>query len=458
MRRLVVAAIRTCTGRTTLKKGTWVPIGDPMQVAIHALALRLNIDLDREEIEKPVVQRFTFDSFRQRTSVLTSEAVLLKGAPDSVLPLCSAAAPANEMAERGLRVLAVASRRIDPGSVPLTVEEAERDLQLLGLIGISDLPRAGVTKAIADCRRAGISIAMITGDQAATAKAVAEQVGLLLPDSFVLTASDLPADEDVLGSTVDRDGTIVACVSPEDKLRIARSLRARGHIVAMTGDGVNDGPVLREANIGIAMGNSGTDVAREAADLVLLDDNFSTIVAAIEEARATLANVRRFLTYHLTDNVAELAPFVIWALSGGRFPLALSILQILCLDLGTDMLPAIALGAEPPRAGLLNRRPDKHHILDRAVLLRAFGLLGPRKPWWRCSLSLPFSGPLAGGQEMYLPAMNSWPRHRERLLRQWFLDRWQMRSPAEAQDVYHFSLVGRATAFWCLQCWRKLSC
>ena len=166
----------------------------------------------------------------------------------------------------------------------------------------------------------------------------------------MLVGDDLPADEQVLGALLDRDGIVVARVSPEDKLRIAQALRARGHVVAMTGDGVNDGPALHEADIGIAMGASGTDVAREAADLVLLDDHFATIVAGIEQGRATFLNVRRFLTYHLTDNVAELTPFVVWALSGGRFPLALGVLQILALDIGTDTLSAVALGAEPPAA------------------------------------------------------------------------------------------------------------
>jgi magnesium-transporting ATPase (P-type) len=181
----------------------------------------------------------------------------------------------------------------------------------------------------------------------------------------------------MLGALIDRDGTIACRVSPEQKLQIAKALQARGHVVAMTGDGVNDGPALKQADIGIAMGASGTDVAREAADLVLLDDQFETIVHAIEQGRGTFANIRRFLTYHLTDNVAELAPFVIWALSGGAFPLALGVLQILCLDLLTDQLPALALGTEPPDPGVLDEKPHGQRLVDARLLFRSFCVLGP---------------------------------------------------------------------------------
>ncbi len=217
---------------------------------------------------------------------------------------------------------------------------------------------------------------MITGDHPATATAIAREVGLIGDPPVVVEGRDLPDDVEVLGALVDRDGIVLARIDPEHKLLIARALRGRGHVVAMTGDGVNDGPALHEANIGIAMGGVGTDVAREAADLVLLDDDFATIVAAVEQGRATFANIRRFLTYHLTDNVAELTPFVIWALSGGRFPLALGVLQILALDIGTDTLPAVALGADPPNNRTLEHPPATGHLLDRIVARRVFGVLG----------------------------------------------------------------------------------
>jgi magnesium-transporting ATPase (P-type) len=217
---------------------------------------------------------------------------------------------------------------------------------------------------------------MLTGDHPRTAAAVGREVGLLGPGGLVVSGPELPVGDAELGALLDRDdGVVVARVTPEDKLRIARALRARGHVVAMTGDGVNDAPALREADVGVAMGAGGSDVAREAADLVLLDDHFGTIVGAVRLGRATFRNVRRFLTYHLSDNVAELAPFAAWALTGGQLPLVLGVLQVLALDIGTDMLPALALGAEPPSKRIMQDRAD-HRILRPRVLLRAFGLLG----------------------------------------------------------------------------------
>ncbi|WP_346115119.1 cation-transporting P-type ATPase [Nonomuraea maheshkhaliensis] len=370
-------AVLSSTGRMSDGK----PVGDPMEVALHVEALRLGADLTGE-----ITARNPFDPRRRRASVMVNGRLQLKGAPDTVLPLCrdvpaGGAADAGtggrgaegvqealaRMSERGLRVLAVAR---GSGS-------GERDLELLGLIGLHDPPREDVAEAIWKCRIAGIKLAMVTGDHPRTARAVAAAAGLLGADELVLTGAELPADDAALGELLDRDGVVVARVTPEDKLRIARALRSRGHVVAMTGDGVNDGPALREADIGIAMGASGTDVAREAADLVLLDDHFATIVAAVELGRATYANVRRFLTYHLTDNVAELTPFAVWALSGGTVPLALTVLQVLALDIGTDLLPALALGAEPANPRTMHGPARTGALIDRRVLFRVFGVLGP---------------------------------------------------------------------------------
>jgi calcium-translocating P-type ATPase len=375
-----MAGVRSSTGRVARNDAEWLARGDPMEAALHALALRCGIDVQAAERSEPVLRRFPFDPRRRRMAVVTRRAVYVKGAPDAVLPQCDAADGAPEaaarMAARGLRVLAIASRATGR-QPPETSSEAERGLHLLALVGLEDPPRAHAAAAIEACRTAGMRVAMVTGDHPATARAIAREVGLLVNDDFVFEGHDLPEDDAVLGALIDRDGVILARIEPEQKLRIAQALRARGHVVAMTGDGVNDGPALQEADIGIAMGRSGTDVAREAADLVLLDDDFATIIAAIEQGRASFANLRRFLTYHLTDNVAELTPFVVWAMSGGQFPLAIGVLQVLALDIGTDTLPAVALGAEPPSAHVLERPPARGRLLDRTVARRAFGVLGP---------------------------------------------------------------------------------
>lgn len=379
LREAATTAVLCSTGRITRRGDAWVAEGDTTDAAIHALAIRLGVSSVAGPAE-PVRRRFAFDARRRRMSVVTARQVAVKGAPDGLLPLCpgapdDAADALADMTARGLRVIAVAERPA-PAHLPIDAGEVERDLRLLALLGLEDPPRPGAAEALAACRRGGVRVAMVTGDHPATALAIAREVGLTQVERWTAGA-DLPADLDELGRLLDHDGVVVARADPEDKLRIAQALQRRGHVVAMTGDGVNDGPALHQADIGVAMGAGGTDVAREAADLVLLDDDFETVVTAIAYGRATFANLRRFLTYHLTDNVAELAPFVVWALSGGRIPLALTVLQVLALDLGTDTLSAVALGAEAPRREVLHRPPVAGRLLDGLVARRAFGVLGP---------------------------------------------------------------------------------
>ena len=270
---------------------------------------------------------------------------------------------ADSLAIKGLRVLALARQEME--GLPDTAAEAEAEMEFLGLVGMADPVRPEVPEAIARCRRAGIKVIMVTGDHPATAMSVAKQAGL--PAHTVMIGSELPDSDDAVGELLTTHEVVIARLAPEQKLRIARALQGRGAVVAMTGDGVNDAPALRQADIGVAMGKTGTDVAREAADLVLLDDNFTHIVEAVEEGRAAFDNIKRFLTYHLTDNVAELAPFAVWALSAGRIPLMISVLQVLALDIGTDLLPALALGAEKPEPGVMERPPRTKgaRLLDR---------------------------------------------------------------------------------------------
>lgn len=380
LRGLASAAALYSSSRAVLRQGRWMAQGNPLEAALHIFARRLNIDVQAEEAALPLIHRFSFDPRRRRMSIVVSQRAIVRGAPEAVLGRCRAIGDAEQvvsrMARRGLRVIAVAVRDLSDGKLPETPDAIETDLMLLGLMGIEDPPRLGVADSIAACRSAGIRVAMVTGDHPGTARAIAREVGLWISDDLVIEGKDLPEDEEILGALMDRDGIIVSRVSPEQKLRIARALHKRGHVVAMTGDGVNDAPALHEADIGVAMGFSGTDVAREAADLVLLDDNFATIVAAIEQGHTTFANTRRFLTYHLSANIGELTPFVVWALSGGRVPLALGVLQILTFDVGSDVMPALALGAEPPSPRVLQMPVTSRHLLDRPVLVRAFGLLG----------------------------------------------------------------------------------
>ncbi|MGZ4110027.1 MAG: cation-translocating P-type ATPase [Actinomycetota bacterium] len=399
VRRLLEAAALCGDARVEQHDGRWRCVGDPTEGALLVLARKGGVERERAERAAPRVREFPFESKRQRMStvhLLSSGGyeVLAKGSPEAILPLCKAvrengvAAPlgSNEeqrimadvdsLAVKGLRVLALARREID-GPMPEAVREAEIEMEFLGRVGMADPVRPEVPDAVATARDAGIRIVMITGDHPATAMSVARDAGI--PAHTVMVGSELPEDDAALGNLLVTHTPVLARIAPEQKLRIARALQARGEVVAMTGDGVNDAPALRQADIGIAMGKIGTDVAREAADFVLLDDNFAHIVEAVEEGRAAFDNIKRFLTYHLTDNVAELTPFVIWALSAGAIPLMISVLQVLALDIGTDLLPALALGAERPEPGVMDRPPrtKEARLLDRKVLGRAFAFLGP---------------------------------------------------------------------------------
>ncbi|HUX05570.1 MAG TPA: cation-transporting P-type ATPase [Acidimicrobiales bacterium] len=377
---LARAGARCSQDRAVERNGQWIPDGDPTEAALFALARRVGVDVDADVASSPLVRQIPFDEHRRMMSVIIDGQVLVKGAPENVLARsarCEGAQHALEqMTRRGLRVLAVAARPLGSSTPDASASQLESQLRLLGFVGIEDPPREGVREALVECRADGIRVAMLTGDNPETARAIAQQVGLIPEGGLVVIGADLPSDAALLGAMLDReDGVVISRVTPEDKLRIALALQQRGHVVAMTGDGVNDGPALQAADIGVAMGENGTDVARAAADLVLLDDNFTTIFAAVRHGRITFSNMRRFLTYHLVSNVAELTPFVIWALSGGRFPLALGVLQILSFDVGSDILPALALGVEHGPA-VLHQPLSGRHLIDRQLLTRVFVVLG----------------------------------------------------------------------------------
>jgi magnesium-transporting ATPase (P-type) len=319
-----------------------------------------------------------------------------KGALEAVLPRCTYvdgtkgivpldleaarefARAERRMAGDGLRVLALAFRQVaGPGGGD--VERFENELVLCGLVGLEDPPRPEVPAAIATCKRAGIRVIMVTGDHPQTAVAIARQIGLLGGSDrpVVVEGGRLRRMSDVqLQLALDAPEILFARVAADQKMRIVDALRRKGEVVAATGDGVNDAPALKRADIGIAMGLSGTDIAREAADLILLDDNFATIVAAVEEGRTVYANIRKFLTYILTSNVPELVPYLAFVLF--KVPLALTVIQILAVDLGTDMLPALALGADPPSPGVMREPPRRRgeRLLGASVLARSYLFLG----------------------------------------------------------------------------------
>lgn len=377
------SAVACVVGRAVLRDGAWAAEGDPMDASLDAFSQRMG---ESVATRPPPRVRLPFTSERMFSAAVLDDRGVVMGAPETIVARCGgldvprALGALADMSARGRRVVAVARARtpVEESTEAGLTAAIDADLELLALIGIRDPPRADVADAIATCHRAGIRLAMVTGDSAATGAAIATEIGLLGPKGTVVEGKDLPAGDEDVAELLDRaDGAVVARVTPADKLRIARALRSRGHVVAMTGDGVNDAAALREADVGVAMGRSGSDVARESADLVLLDDNFATIPRAVELGRGTFANIRRFLTFHLTDNVAELVPFVAWAMTGSEIPLAIGVLQVLALDIGTDMLPALALGAEPSNARTMSGPPRTTDVVDGALLRRALLVLGP---------------------------------------------------------------------------------
>jgi calcium-translocating P-type ATPase len=368
-------------------------IGDPMEVALVRMAATTmsgGSTFDR-------IDEIPFEPDRKRLVTVHrrgSDVVLFaKGAAEEILPRAgwidvaghrepltadwnrAFARACTEMADRGLRVLAFAYRLLPVDHV---LAEAEQDLVVTALVGFEDPPRPEVPAAVGRCREAGIKVIMVTGDHPHTALAVAREVGLVQSATpRLLTGDDLGRMSDTqMQLALDAPEIVCARVTADQKLRVVTALQRKRAIVAVTGDGVNDAPALRAADIGIAMGISGTDVAREASDVVLLDDNFASIVDAVEEGRAIFENIRKFLTYILTSNVPELVPYLAFAFA--RVPLALTVIQILAVDLGTDMVPALGLGAEPPDRTVMQQPPRRREdrLLTPGLLLRAYVFLG----------------------------------------------------------------------------------
>ncbi|MFE9924814.1 cation-translocating P-type ATPase [Streptomyces sp. NPDC005774] len=404
VRGLLRAAALCCNARLVPPSdgAGWRVLGDTTEGALLVATAKAGLYLAAEEAAAPRVAEYPFDSGRKLMSTVHKVTdgggyhVYAKGAPQELLDRCTVADGAGErrpltdalraeviaandaLASQGLRVLAVARRPV-PGPRP-GQETAESELTLLGLVGMLDPPRPEVSDAVAACRRARIRIVMVTGDHPLTAEAVARRVGIVTgPAPTVVTGVGFEAlDDDGLDALLDRPGELLLCrVSPEDKMRVVGGLHRRGEVVAVTGDGANDAPALKHADIGVAMGASGTDVAREAAVMVLLDDSFASIAAAVRLGRSVYQNIRKFLVYLFSHNIAELVPILAATFVG--FPLVpISAVQILAIDLGSDVLPALALGAEPPEPDVMDRPPRsrKEQLFSRAVMGRILFLGG----------------------------------------------------------------------------------
>ncbi len=375
MRRL--AAVETLGSTSVIcsdKTGTLTRVkGDPTEGALVVVAAKAGLHKPSLDMEFPRVGEIPFDADTKRMTTLHSidgrTVAYAKGAPEVIVAACAldeaartaALEAARAMAEQALRVLALARRR------DARRDQVEDGLTLLGLVGMIDPPRPEAKAAVEACERAGIRVVMITGDHPQTAAAVARELGLL-KDGQVLTGTELDAMDDATFEREIARIAVLARVSPAHKLRAVTALQARGHVVAMTGDGVNDAPALKRADIGVAMGITGTDVAKEAAAMTLTDDNFASIVSAVEEGRGIFGNIKKYLMFLLSSNIGEIGLMAGTALLG--LPLPLTAVQILYVNLATDGLPALALSVDPPERDLMQRPPrdPRTGIFTRTVV------------------------------------------------------------------------------------------
>ena len=352
----------------TYENDSFKTTGDPTETAFVDIAYKEGLDKNKLEEGMPRVAELPFDSERKLMSTVHpvngKYRVMVKGAPDVLLRRCVMEAGAvqtalehtEEMASRALRVLGVAYRDVDAIPEELTSETLETGLTFVGLVGMIDPPRMEVKQAVADCYVAGIRPVMITGDHKLTAVAIARELDIFRDGDLALTGADLDAmSQEDLEANVERYA-VYARVSPEHKMRIVQAWQTKGHVVAMTGDGVNDAPALKAADIGCAMGITGTDVAKGAADMILTDDNFTTIVHAVEQGRGIYANIKKSIQYLLSCNIGEvIIIFIATVLNFRQMPLVP--IQLLWLNLVTDSLPALALGMEPVEAGIMKQKP-----------------------------------------------------------------------------------------------------
>ncbi len=367
-------------GACQLHEASGKPSGDPLDVAI-ARALP---DAANTEVLRPI----PFDVQRRRAAGIVRRnaglELCVKGAWEALAPMLStrpraADATMRRLASEGKRVIAVARRGLRDEQVALPLPELEQGLELLGFACFADPLREEVPDAVQRCHQAGIRVLLVTGDHPDTARAIAASAGIVASadESAVLTGDVLErATEAGLIERLGAGVRVFARTTPEQKLKIVSALKRMGLLVAMTGDGVNDAPALRAADVGVAMGASGTDVAREAGQIVLLDDNFASIVAGVEEGRTVFSNMRKFTTYVLASNVPEIVPFLAYVLL--PVPLALTVIQILAIDLGTDMIPAIGLGREPPDGRVMSQPPRGlgARLLSFALMRRAYLFIG----------------------------------------------------------------------------------